>query len=43
MWGLQGEAVNTAIGQALERVYLQDMSVADSFKQAAEEIRAAMK
>jgi len=43
MWGTHGEAVNNAIQQALERVYLQDMSVADSFKQAAEEIRAALK
>jgi multiple sugar transport system substrate-binding protein len=43
MWGLQGEAVNTAIAQALERVYLEGMSVEESFKLAAEEIREAMK
>ncbi len=43
MWGLQGEAVNSAIAQALERVYLEGMSVEESFKLAAEEIREAMK
>ena len=42
MWGLKGETVNQAMAQALERVYLEGVSVADSFKQAAEEIRAAL-
>ena len=42
MWGLHGETVNKAMQQALERVYLQNMSVEDSFKQAAQEIRAAL-
>jgi multiple sugar transport system substrate-binding protein len=42
MWGGQGEAVNAAMQQALERVYLQDVSVEDSFSQAAEEIRSAV-
>ncbi len=42
MWGLQGEAVNNAMAQALERVYLEGMSVEESFKQAAEEVRAAL-
>ncbi len=43
MWGLKGETVNQAMAQALERVYLEGMSVEESFKQAAEEIRAALK
>ncbi|MDQ7030590.1 MAG: ABC transporter substrate-binding protein [Ardenticatenia bacterium] len=42
MWGLQGETVNNAMAQALERVYLEGMSVEDSFTQAAEEVRAAL-
>ncbi len=42
MWGLHGEAVNKAIQQALERVYLKNMSVEESFKQAAQEIRSEL-
>lgn len=42
MWGQQGASVNNAMAQALERVYLQGMSVEESFGIAAEEIRAAM-
>ncbi len=42
MWGLQGETVNNAMAQALERVYLEGMSVEESFAQAAEEVRAAL-
>ncbi len=39
MWGLVGSDVNEQMSKALERVYLEGQSVADSFKQAAEVIR----
>lgn len=38
-WGLAGSDVNTEMGKALERVYLEDMPIADSLQQAAEIIR----
>jgi multiple sugar transport system substrate-binding protein len=39
MWGLVGSDVNDQMTKALERVYLENMSVEESFKQAAEAIR----
>ncbi|MGB9799550.1 MAG: ABC transporter substrate-binding protein [Thermanaerothrix sp.] len=39
MWGLAGSDVNDQMTKALERVYLENMSVEESFKQAAEAIR----
>jgi len=39
MWGLVGSDVNDQMGKALERVYLENQSVEESFKQAAEAIR----
>jgi multiple sugar transport system substrate-binding protein len=43
MWGLYGSDVNDQMGKALERIFLQDQSPADSMKQAAEEIRKIIK
>lgn len=43
MWGLYGSDVNDQMGKALERIFLQDQSPADSLKQAAEEIRKIIK
>jgi hypothetical protein len=40
MWGLYGSDVNEKMGQALERIYLKGQDPAESFKQAAEELRA---
>ncbi|KPL82725.1 ABC transporter substrate-binding protein [Thermanaerothrix daxensis] len=39
MWGLVGSDVNDQMTKALERVYLENQSVEESFKQAAEAIR----
>ena len=41
-WGPAGNDVNTEIGKALDRVYLQNVAVADSMKEAATAIRAAI-
>jgi len=42
MWGVVASDVNNGMGQGIERVYLEGMSVADSFAQSAAEIRAAI-
>jgi len=42
MWGVVGSDVNNFMGQAIERVYLEGALVADSFAQAAADIRAAI-
>jgi multiple sugar transport system substrate-binding protein len=41
-WGPAGTDVNNEIGKALDRVYLQNQAVADSMKEAATNIRAAI-
>lgn len=41
-WGGAGTDVNDQMGKALERVYLEDQPVADSFAQAAQAIRDAI-
>ena len=43
MWGLYGSDVNEKMGQALERIYLEGQSPADSLRQAAEELREIFK
>lgn len=43
MWGLYGSDVNDQMGKALERIFLEDQSPADSMKQAAEETRKIIK
>ena len=40
MWGLYGSDVNEKMGQALERIYLKGQDPAESFQQAAQELRA---
>jgi multiple sugar transport system substrate-binding protein len=42
MWGLVGSDVNDQMAKALERIYLEDQPVQDSFSQAAEAIREAI-
>ena len=42
-WGKSGSDVQKAIADALSRVYLQGMAVEDSLKQAAADIRKAIK
>ncbi|PKO12548.1 MAG: ABC transporter substrate-binding protein [Chloroflexi bacterium HGW-Chloroflexi-10] len=42
VWGIVGSDVNDQMGKALERVYLENQNVADSFKLAAEAIRKAI-
>jgi len=41
-WGPAGTDVNDQIGKALDRIYLQNQAVADSMKEAATAIRAAI-
>jgi multiple sugar transport system substrate-binding protein len=41
-WGPAGNDVNTEIGKALDRIYLQNEAVDQSFKEAAVAIRAAI-
>ncbi|MCC6188767.1 MAG: sugar ABC transporter substrate-binding protein [Anaerolineales bacterium] len=41
-WGPNTGAVNTAVSQALERIYLGDQTVDESFAQAQEEAQAAL-
>ena len=43
MWGLYGSDVNEKMAQALERIYLEGQSPAESFQQAAEELREIFK
>lgn len=41
-WGAVGSDVNDQMGKALERVYLENQSVQDALKQAADAIRQAL-
>jgi len=43
VWGLRGDVVNEQMSKALERIYLEGQDVSASLKQAAEEIRKALK
>ena len=42
-WGINTGKVDTAVSQALERVYLGEQNVAESFAQAQQEAQAALK
>lgn len=42
MWGLVGSDVNDAMGKAIERIYLEGMSAANSLAQAAAAVREAI-
>lgn len=41
-WGPAGNDVNTAMGDALNRIYLQNVAPADTMKEAATAVRAAI-
>jgi ABC-type glycerol-3-phosphate transport system substrate-binding protein len=41
-WGPNTGKVNDAVSKALERVYLGDQTVDESFQQAQEEVQAAL-
>jgi multiple sugar transport system substrate-binding protein len=43
VWGLFGSDVNDQVGKALERIYLQDQGVEDSFKEASTKLREIFK